>query len=176
MTFEKTAIEGAWLICLDRLEDSRGFFARCYCEREFGERGLLPHVAQCNLSFNVRRGTLRGMHFQREPHAEAKVVRCIRGAIYDVIVDLRKPSPTYCRWAAFELTDENRHALYVPPGLAHGFQTLVDATELYYQMSEPYVAGASDGVRWDDPAFGIRWPIPDPLLSEKDRSYPDFAA
>ena len=176
MRFVPTPIPGVHVVELERHEDERGFFARAWSGEELAAAGLNGALAQCSLSRNVAVGTLRGMHFQREPHAEAKLVRCIRGAIYDVIVDLRKTSPSYCRWAAFELTGENRLALYVPPGIAHGFQTLADDTELYYQMSEHYAAPSSDGVRWDDPAFGIRWPIPDPLLSEKDRSYPDFAA
>lgn len=174
MTFEQTPIPGIWIIGLERREDDRGFFARSFCEREFGSHGLLMRFPQCNISFNQKRGTLRGMHFQREPKAEVKLVRCTRGAVYDVVVDLRKQSATYLRWFGIELTDENRLALYIAEGCAHGFQALVDNTELFYHMGEFYDAGAGDGVRWNDPAFGIKWPLADPILSERDATYPDF--
>ena len=174
MLFQETPLAGAYLISLERMEDSRGFFARTYCEREFAGNGLTPHFAQCNISFNARRGTLRGMHFQRQPVAEAKLVRCTKGAACDVIIDLRKDSPTYCKWVAFELTEDNRHALYVPPGFAHGFQALADSTELFYQMSEFHSPSQAGGVRWNDPLFSIVWPIASPILSENDRRYPDF--
>jgi dTDP-4-dehydrorhamnose 3,5-epimerase len=172
--FRETALRGAWIIELEPREDERGFFARAWCEDEFAEHGLTTRIAQCNISWNARRGTLRGLHFQAEPHAEVKLVRCSRGAVYDVIVDLRPSSPSYTRWAGVELTAENRRTLYVPEGFAHGFQTLSDDTELFYQVSEPYAPAAERGVRWDDPAFGIVWPLTDPILSDKDRVWPDF--
>jgi len=156
---------------LVRLEDERGFFARSFCQREFEAQGLNPRLAQCNVSFNHRRGTLRGLHFQAKPHEEAKLVRCTRGAIWDVAVDLREGSPTRLRWHAVELNAENRLGLYVPEGFAHGFQTLADDTEVLYQMSEFYHPELARGVRWDDPNLGIRWPLPDPILSERDRGY-----
>ena len=175
MQFRETPLAGAYVIEPERLEDQRGFFARTYCEHEFARRGLCSRFVQCNISFNKTRGTLRGMHFQRPPSPEPKVVRCTRGAVYDVIVDLRRDSPTWRHWYGVELNEENRLALYIPPGLAHGFQTLLDNTECFYQMGEFYVAELADGARWNDPAFGIPWPIADPVLSEKDRSYPDYA-
>ncbi len=171
-----TALEGAKIVELEPIEDERGFFARSFCRREFEAAGLDSCVAQCNLSFNRRRGTLRGMHFQREPHAEAKLVRCTQGAIYDVILDLRPRSSSYLRWVAVELSAANRRALYAPQGVAHGFQTLTDDAEVLYQMSEPYVPEAAAGVRWNDPAFGIAWPIADPVLSARDAAYADFPA
>jgi dTDP-4-dehydrorhamnose 3,5-epimerase len=170
-----TELPEAKLVELERIEDERGFFARSFCARDFQAEGLDPCMAQCNVSYNRRRGTLRGMHFQRAPHAEAKLVRCTRGSIYDVIVDLRPDSPSFRRWLAVELTDENRRALYVPRGFAHGFQTLADDCEVFYQMSEFYVPDAATGVRWNDPAFAIAWPIANPILSPRDASYPDFA-
>jgi dTDP-4-dehydrorhamnose 3,5-epimerase len=172
--FRETALRGAWIVELEPREDERGFFARSWSEDEFAEHGLTTRIAQCNVSWNARRATLRGLHFQAAPHAEVKLVRCIRGAIYDVIVDLRPSSPSYTRWAGVELTAENRRTLYVPEGFAHGFQTLVDDTELFYQVSEPYAPSAESGVRWDDPAFAIEWPLPHPILSHKDRAWPDF--
>jgi dTDP-4-dehydrorhamnose 3,5-epimerase len=174
MIFSETAIPGVWTLDLERREDSRGFFARTYCEHEFASHGLLTRFVQCNISSNTRRGTLRGMHFQREPRPEVKLVRCTRGAVYDVVVDLRPESPAYCRWMAVELTAENRRALYIPAGIAHGFQTLVDDTELYYHMGEFYDPALAAGVRWNDPAFAIDWPIADPILSDKDTAYPDY--
>jgi dTDP-4-dehydrorhamnose 3,5-epimerase len=174
MTFETIALPGVYLVGLEPIADDRGFFARSWCREEFRACGLHPDLAQCNISFNQRRGTLRGMHYQSAPFEEAKLVRCTRGAILDVVVDLRRDSSTFTRWIGVELSAENRNALYIPEGLAHGFQTLVDDTEVLYQMSVPYAPGASRGVRWDDPAFGIRWPVPDPVLSPKDRAYPDF--
>jgi dTDP-4-dehydrorhamnose 3,5-epimerase len=159
---------------LERREDERGFFARSFCQHEFAAHGLDVSVAQCNVSFNRRRGTLRGMHWQVEPHGEAKLVRVTRGALWDVIVDLRPGSATYCRGFGVELTADNRRGLYIPVGFAHGFQTLSDDVEVFYQMSAFYVADAQRGVRWDDPAFGIEWPIRPPFLSERDATYPDF--
>ena len=174
MKFTPTPLAGAWLVSLEPHTDERGFFARVWCAEEFAARKLDTRVAQCSLSFNQRRGTLRGMHWQAAPHEETKVVRCVRGALHDVIIDLRPDSATYTRHFAAELSAENRLALYVPAGFAHGFQTLADDTEILYQISEFYAPEAGRGVRWNDPAFGIRWPIAGPLLSERDRSYPDF--
>jgi dTDP-4-dehydrorhamnose 3,5-epimerase len=175
MRFIELDLKGAYLIEPDRLEDERGFFARTWCRREFEACGLTSRLVQCNISFNRRRGTLRGMHYQAEPHSETKLVRCTRGAIYDVIIDLRPSSPTFKRWVSAELTADNRRMLYIPEGFAHGLQTLVDDTEVLYQMSEFYVPEAARGVRWDDPAFDIRWPpVEGRVMSEKDRTYPDF--
>jgi dTDP-4-dehydrorhamnose 3,5-epimerase len=174
--FTETDLENAFVVDLERREDERGFFARAWCADEFADAGLSTRVVQCNVSFNRHRGTLRGMHYQVPPHAEAKLVRCTRGAIYDVIIDLRPESPTYKRWAGFELSAENGRALYVPEGFAHGYQTLTDEVEAFYQVSEFYAPGAERGVRWNDPAFGIEWPLPDdPIMSEKDKTWPDFA-
>jgi dTDP-4-dehydrorhamnose 3,5-epimerase len=156
-------------------EDERGFFARTWCERECGERGMNLHVAQCNVSFNKKVGTLRGLHYQAAPFEEAKLVRCTHGSIYDVIVDLRPASPTFKRHLAVVLSAGNRRALYVPEGCAHGFQTLEDDTEVFYQMSAPYSADHARGVRWDDPAFGIEWPAAERNMADRDRAYPDFA-
>lgn len=174
MRFSETSLPGAFVVELERLEDERGFFARSFCVREFEAQGLDPYIAQCNVSHNVRKGTLRGMHYQVTPAAETKLVRCTRGAIYDVIIDLRPDSPAYCKWQSFELTVANGKALYIPEGFAHGFQTLEDDSDVLYQMSEYYVPGCARGVRWDDPAFGIEWPIERPSMSEKDRSYEDY--
>jgi dTDP-4-dehydrorhamnose 3,5-epimerase len=175
MVFKETRLGGSYVIDLEAIEDERGFFARTWCAREFADHGLNPHLAQGNVSFNRRKGTLRGMHFQKPPHEEAKVVRCTRGAIYDIIVDLRPDSPTFKSWIGVELTAENRSMLYVPEGFAHGYQTLVDDAETLYLVSEFYAPEAEAGVRWNDPAFAIQWPDPDgAFLSEKDRSWPDF--
>ncbi|TAK32245.1 MAG: dTDP-4-dehydrorhamnose 3,5-epimerase [Chloroflexota bacterium] len=172
MFFDETALKGAFIIDPERLEDERGFFARTFCQREFAARGLSQQFVQCNISFNSKQGTLRGMHYQGAPHEEAKLVRCTRGAIYDVIVDLRPVSPTFKRWIAVELNAENQRMLYVPQGFAHGFQTLEDETEIFYQMSEPYVPDCARGFRWDDPTFAIAWPsVPTRTISSKDRSY-----
>ena len=175
MQFRPLKIAGAFAIELDRIEDSRGFFARSYCEKEFAEHGLPPFSAQCNVSWNRLRGTLRGLHFQLEPHPEAKLVRCTRGAVYDVIVDLRPDSPTRLRWQAVEINDDNRTTLYIPHGCAHGFQTLRGDTEVLYQMSEFYYPELSGGVRWNDPALAVEWPIQPPIVSGRDQSYPDLA-
>jgi dTDP-4-dehydrorhamnose 3,5-epimerase len=174
MRFLETPLHGAFLIELDRLEDERGWFARTFDADEFRTRGLNPDVVQCNTSFNARRGTLRGMHYQAEPHGETKVVRCISGTIFDVAVDLRPASPTFRRWHGVQLTAENRLAFYIPAGLAHGFQTLTENCEVLYQMGHRYVPEAARGVRWDDPAFGIQWPEVDGgrVVSERDASYP----
>jgi dTDP-4-dehydrorhamnose 3,5-epimerase len=175
MIFTPTELDGVFLVDLEPRQDDRGFFARAWCRDEFAEQGLSTELAQCNISFNNRKGTLRGMHFQAAPHAEVKLVRCTRGAIYDVVVDLRPDSPTRERWFGVELTADNRRMLYVPEGFAHGYQTLVDATETFYHVSARYAPHAEGGVRWNDPAFGIEWPDPDrPLMSEKDRAWPDY--
>ena len=166
-----TPLGGAFAVEIERIEDERGFFARSFCQEEFRARGLDPVVAQCNVSFNRQRGTLRGLHYQDKPHEEAKLVRCTRGAIWDVIVDLRENSATRYRWHAAELSAENCRALYVPRGFAHGFQTLADDSEVLYQMSEFHHPESSRGLRWDDPAFGIEWPLPDPIVSSRDRAY-----
>ena len=173
--FTATAVSGAWLIDPERLADDRGFFARTFCADELAARGLDARVAQTSIAWNRERGTVRGMHWQAPPHAEAKLVRCTRGAIHDVIVDLRPDSPSYRRHVAVELSAENRRQLYVPPGCAHGYQTLADDTEVAYQMSEPFAPAAGRGARWDDPAFGIAWPLPVTVISDRDRAYPDFA-
>jgi dTDP-4-dehydrorhamnose 3,5-epimerase len=169
-----TAVVGAYVLEPARLEDDRGFFARVWCEREFRTHGLETRIAQSSISFSRSRGTLRGMHYQTPPHEEVKLVRCTRGAIYDVIVDLRPASPTFLQHVALELTAENRWMLYIPHGFAHGFQTLEDETEVLYQMSEFFTPDATRGVRWNDPAFGIRWPVADPILLDRDRCYLDF--
>ena len=167
MKIVKTPLEGVYVIEIEPARDERGFFARTYCDRELG--AFLPHIAQSSVSFNPHRGTLRGMHYQRAPHAEAKLVRCARGAVYDVAVDLRT-----ARWFGTELTHDNDRMLFVPAGFAHGFQTLEDDTEVSYQMSREYRPEAAAGFRWNDPAFAIQWPLDVTLISERDRSWPDF--
>jgi len=163
------------VVDLEPIEDERGFFARAWCAREFGERGLESRIVQCSISYNKNRGTLRGMHWQQAPHEEVKLVRCIRGAIYDVIADLRPTSPTYGRLISVQLSDQNRQLLYVPKGFAHGFQTLEDDTEIFYAMSEFYAPEAGRGFRYDDPAFAIEWPeTEDLLIADRDQSWPDF--
>jgi dTDP-4-dehydrorhamnose 3,5-epimerase len=174
--FVATRLAGAFVIEPERREDARGFFARTWCQREFTEQGLNARLVQCNVSFNKKRGTLRGMHYQVAPHEEAKLVRCTRGSIYDVIIDLRPASPTFKAHVGVILTDQSRKMLYVPEGCAHGFQTLEDETEVFYQMSEGYAPDCARGIRWDDPAFGIRWPLEERTMSERDRRYPDFRA
>jgi dTDP-4-dehydrorhamnose 3,5-epimerase len=174
--FRETALEGAFVIELERIEDERGYFARMFCRREFREHGLTAEVVQANTSFNRRKGTLRGMHYQAAPHEEAKLVRCTRGAVYDVIVDLRPGSPTFRRWVAVELTAENDTMLFVPEGFAHGYQTLEDDTETSYLMTAYYEPSAGRGVRWDDPAFGIEWPeVEERTINERDQNWPDFS-
>ena len=174
MIFTETSLAGAYLIDLDRREDERGFFARVFCVEEFRARGLNAEVAQCSFSFNRRKGTLRGLHWQVRPKAEDKLVRVSRGAIHDIVVDLRPDSPTYLQHVAVELTSDNGRMLYVPRGFAHGFQALVDETDVCYQMSEFFAPECARGARWNDPAFGIRWPLPNPILNERDQSWPDF--
>ena len=174
MIFRETSLAGAWLLEPERFEDERGFFARTYCRRDFEARGLDPGIAQCSVSWNHRRGTLRGLHLQIAPHEEVKLVRVTRGAVWDVIVDLRPESPTFQRHFGITLSAENRHELYIPFGMAHGFQTLEDGTEVFYQISEFYAPDSARGYRWDDPAFAIPWPEPITVISEKDRSLPLF--
>ena len=188
MLFKETKLKGAFIIELEPIEDNRGFFARSFCNKEFGLHGINMNIAQCNISYNKTKGTLRGMHYQAAPHEEAKIVSCIRGTIYDVIIDLRSDSPTYCQWIAVELSavsskqfalDSQLSALsyqllYVPQGFAHGFLTLEDNTEVFYHMSEFYTPGFGRGVRWDDPTFRINWPGEVRIISDQDRRYPDF--
>ena len=172
MIFQPTKIAGVYIIEPELIEDERGFFAMSWLPEEFERHGLNPRLAQCNISFNKLSGTVRGMHFQNEPHDEAKLVRCTRGAMYDVAIDLRRDSPTRCRWVAAELTSENRRMLYIPEGFAHGYQTLADETEVFYQISESYHPESAGGVRWNDPAFGIEWPLPVSLIAPRDATYP----
>jgi len=170
--FSPTAIDGVYLIALDYRADQRGGFARTWCRETFARHGLATDLAQCNLSFNKRRGTLRGLHFQRSPHNETKLVRCTRGAIYDVAVDLRRDQSTFLSWVAFELTEDNHQMLYLPKYCAHGFQTLRDRTEVFYQMSAPYHAESASGIGWNDPAVNIAWPVRPCILSDRDRNWP----
>jgi dTDP-4-dehydrorhamnose 3,5-epimerase len=174
MIFTETALKGTFLIEPERRPDERGFFARTWCQREFQAHGLGTQWVQCNLSFSKQKGVLRGMHYQAAPYAETKLIRCTMGAIYDVIIDLRLDSPTFKRWVAVELTSDNRCMLYVPEGFGHGFQTLETDTEVFYQMSQFYAPEYARGVRWDDPAFRICWPDGKRIISERDRSFPDF--
>lgn len=174
MIFKETKLKGVFIIELEPSYDERGSFARSFCQREFEARGLNGRLVQCSISFNKKKGTLRGMHYQVAPYEEAKIVQCLRGAIYDVIIDLRPDSATFKQWVAVELTADNRKMLYIPEGIAHGFQTLEDDTEVFYQMSEFYHPECARGVRWDDSAVGIKWPIAEGILSTKDRSYPNF--
>lgn len=171
MRFTPTTVPGAYVIDLEELADERGFFARVFCREEFVARGLNPDIAQSSVSFNAKRGTLRGLHYQTKPYEEAKVVRCTRGAIFDVVVDMRWGSPAFAQWHGVELSDQNRRMLYIPEGCAHGFLTLCDATEVHYQMSAVYHPESARGVRWDDPALAIRWPIAPVLISVPDLSY-----
>ena len=175
MRFTETKVAGAYLIEPEPIADERGFFARTWCREEFADRGLTPALAQANVSFNHRKGTLRGLHYQAAPHAEAKLVRVTRGAIWDLALDLRRDSPTFLAWFGAELSDANRHMLYVPEGCAHGFLTLTDDAEVAYQMSAPYAPEAARGVRFDDQAFGIEWPGEVVVINERDRGYPDVA-
>lgn len=174
MIFTETQLSGVLIIDLELIQDERGFFARCWSEKEFADRGLNPQLVETNISFNRKEGTLRGMHFQIAPHAQPKLVRCTAGAIYDVIIDLRPESATFKAWIAVELSEANHRQLYIPEGFAHGFQTLADNTEVHYQMSVPYVSESARGVRWDDPAFGIDWPEAERTIIARDRTYPDF--
>lgn len=175
MVFNPTNFKGVYLIELEPLEDDRGFFARTFCREEFARYGLNPQVVQCNLSYNRKKGTLRGMHYQLAPHEEARLVSCVSGRIYDVIIDLRADSTTYCKWIAVELSARgSRRMIYIPEGFAHGFQTLEDDCEVFYQMSESYAPECVRGIRWNDPAFSIQWPEDQRIISERDRGYADF--
>lgn len=176
MIFTESPLSGAYVIDLTPLEDERGFFARTFCPEEFAAHGLASVMNQCSVSFNAKRGTLRGMHFQAEPHAEEKLVRCTAGGIYDVIVDIRPQSSTRHRWFGLELTASNHRSLYIPQGFAHGFITLTDNAEVSYSISVPFVSGAGRGVRWDDPAFNICWPLQPIVMSKRDAEYPSLDA
>ncbi len=171
MIFQEIPLKGAYLIEPEEIRDERGFFARCFCCKEFKNHDLNEHWVQCNISFNVDKGTVRGMHYQGEPHGEVKLVRCTMGSIYDVIVDLRPGSPTYLEHYGVELSAENRKALYIPEGFAHGFQTLLDSSEIFYQMSNYYVPVYAKGVRWNDPSINISWPLPISSISKTDELY-----
>ncbi|MBV9773459.1 MAG: dTDP-4-dehydrorhamnose 3,5-epimerase [Gemmatimonadetes bacterium] len=176
MKFVETGLPGAWVVEIERLSDERGFFARTFDVDAFAARGLRTEFPQCSISFNAKAGTLRGMHWQEAPHHEAKLIRCTAGAVYDVLLDLRPESPTFLQWRGVELSADNRRMVYAPEGMAHGFQTLEPETEVFYQISVPYHPASARGVRWDDPAFAIRWPDADErILSDRDRGYPDFA-
>jgi len=172
MKFTETPLSGAYLIEPERLEDHRGFFARTFCQREFAGHGLHTQICQSDISYNHREGTLRGLHFQSSPYTQVKLVKCISGAIYDVIVDLRPASPTFAKWHAAELSADNRAMFYVPEGFAHGYQVLKPGSEVLYQMFEFYKPGADAGVRWDDPHLAIPWPLPQPIMSSRDRALP----
>jgi dTDP-4-dehydrorhamnose 3,5-epimerase len=174
MVFSETALPGVFIVSPELKEDVRGFFARTWCEREFAAAGIHERWVQSSISFNKKRGTLRGMHYQRRPHEEAKLIRCTMGRLHDVVLDLRGDAPTFRQHLAIELSATNRRMVYIPPGVAHGFQTLEDDTEVSYQMSQFYAPGHEGGVRWNDPAFGIIWPDLDPILSRRDQNYPDF--
>jgi len=176
MLFRETVLKGAYVVEPERIVDERGFFSRTWCRSEFETHGLNQNLVQCNVSYNVKKGTMRGMHYQVAPRAETKLVRCTAGAIYDVIVDLRPDSGTFKRWTGVELNADNRCMLYIPEGFAHGFLTLSDDAEVFYQMSEYYSAEHARSVRWNDPAFGIQWPGEILVISDRDRSYPDFRA
>ena len=172
MLFTPSRIPGAWVIDIEPIHDARGFFATTWLPDELRSHGIAPALAQSNLAFNHQRGTLRGMHFQTAPHAQAKIVRATRGELLDVIIDLRPDSPTWRQWESFELTADNRRMLYIPEGLAHGYLTLTDDAEMFYQASSPWVPQSESGVRWNDPAFGITWPFEPTVISEKDRTWP----
>jgi len=167
-------VEGVALIEIETFADERGFFARSFCEQEFADAGLTFNVVQSNLSQNIKKGTLRGLHFQAQPKSDPKLVSCINGAIFDVVVDVREGSPTYCQWSGVELTADNHKSLFVPPGCAHGFITLTDDALVHYQMGETFVADLARGVRWNDPAFGVEWPMDPIVISDRDATYPDF--
>jgi dTDP-4-dehydrorhamnose 3,5-epimerase len=175
MRFLEAPLAGVYCVDVEPREDDRGFFARAWCAREFEKRGLAAQMSQCNITFSRRKGTLRGLHYQAAPHEEAKLVRCTAGASYHVAVDLRPQSATFKQWHGVELTAANHRMLYVPEGFAHGAQALADDTELFYQMTVPYHEASARIVRWNDPAFGVRWPIAKPTLSDRDRDAPDFA-
>lgn len=176
MFFKETKLKDAYIVELDPKCDERGFFSRAWCKREFEEHNLNSNVVQCNVSYNKLRGTLRGMHYQLQPYAETKLVRCIKGALYDVIIDLRKNSETYGQWVGVELTEKNGKSIYVPEGFAHGYQTLTDDTYSFYQVTQYYTPNAESGIRWNDPSFNIEWIINGSLImSDKDKSWPDYS-
>ncbi|MBC6903957.1 dTDP-4-dehydrorhamnose 3,5-epimerase [Saccharophagus sp. K07] len=174
MKFQETKLAGAYIVDLNLLQDERGFFSRIFCRNEFEQHGLVSDVVQGNMSWNRSKGTLRGMHFQYSPYQETKFIRCVRGAIYDVIIDLRKDSPTYKQWIGVELTADNRTALFVPKDFAHGFITLQDDTEVFYLVSQSYQPGSEGGIRWNDPQFQIEWPLEPTCISAKDAAWPDY--
>ena len=174
MLFAETKLKGAFLLELEKREDSRGFFARTFCQREFTAHGMNPNVVQCNIAYNKKKGTLRGMHFQNAPFQEAKFIRCTKGAIYDVILDLRPGSPTFKQWTSAELNEDNHKMLYVPEGFAHGYQTLTEVSEIIYQVSQFYAPESAAGVRHNDPAFAIKWPLEVSMISDLDKNWPDF--
>jgi len=175
MRFQQTSLDGAWIIDLEPIRDDRGFFSRTFCIKELSTHGLETNFVQHSLSFSARRGTLRGMHFQVPPHGEIKIVECVKGAIWDVIIDIRSQSPSFGQWTSVELTADNRRQLYIPSNFAHGFQTLTDNVEVRYLISAFHEPSAARGFRHDDPAFAIPWPLPVSVMSEKDRAWPDFA-
>ena len=174
MIFIDTPIPGAYVVEPEFISDARGSFARTWCADEFRRKGLNPALAQCSVSFNALRGTVRGMHYQAKPHAEAKLVRCTTGKLFDVIADIRPDSPAFKQWFSVELSAENRRMIYIPEGVAHGFQTLADGTEVYYQIADFYHPDLGRGIRWNEPSFQIRWPLEVEIISERDRNYPDF--
>ena len=174
MIFEASPLAGAYVISEEPHHDERGFFARTWCQREFEQHGLNPRVVQCNVSFNAKKGTWRGMHYQVAPKAQPKLVRCTAGAVFDCIIDLRPDSPTYCKWFGVELSAQNHRSLFIPAGFAHGFQTLSDNAELLYDMFEWYAPETARGVRYNDPAFSIHWPIEVSVISDRDATYPDY--
>lgn len=174
MIFTETELKGAYIIEIKKLEDERGFFGRSFCRREMEEHGLSANIVQANTSVSLKKGTLRGMHFQVEPHQEAKLIRCVRGSIYDVIIDLRPESPTFKKWFGVELSSDNYKMLYIPENFAHGFMSLTDNVEVYYNVTAFYTPGAEKGIRWNDRAFNIEWPFEPLVISDKDRGHPDF--
>lgn len=177
MKFQRTELDGVWIIELEKKSDDRGFLARVWCRDEFETNGLNPYVNQCSIVANHKKNTLRGLHFQRDPYGEVKTVFCFRGTIYDVVVDLRPHSKTYCKWSAFELSEQIPRILYIPEGIAHGYQTLSEHSEIYYQMNVPFKAEAAWGVRWNDPMFQIKWPkAKERMICEKDQRWPDFVS
>jgi dTDP-4-dehydrorhamnose 3,5-epimerase len=172
--FTQTKLKGAYLIEIEKLSDDRGFFARSWCQKEFESHGLTSRVVQANVSYNLKKGTLRGMHYQVAPYQESKLIRCTRGAIFDVIIDLRPHAPTYKQWVGVELSADNYTMFFVPEDFAHGFQALADHTEIFYQVSQFYTPGSEKGIRFDDPAFDVQWPLEVSVISDKDRNWPDF--
>lgn len=175
MIFTETKLKGAYIVDLEPIEDERGFFARAWCKNEIERCGINSNVVQCNISLSKRKGTIRGMHYQKRPYSETKFVRCVRGVLYDVIIDLRKESQTYGKWIGIELSEKNGRSLYVPEGFAHGFQTLTDNVYAFYQVTEFYTPGAERGIRWNDPKFNIDWPIRQhTIISEKDKAWGDY--